>query len=412
MSETAGGAHRVFHVLVCAFAFGSLFAAPTQAAQSIPAAKAVGGITPTLKPKSVLAIGATLAQRNRLWIVRVVNGQLLVSYSDDSGNSFSEPAIATPKPESILADGENRPKIAVSQDGTVLLSWTVALPKAYSGNVRFARSVDGGKSFSQPVTLNDDGRITSHRFESLAIGGKGRVAVIWLDARDRDAAKEKGGDFRGVSVYGTQSTDNGAHFSPNRKRAEHTCECCRTSLMWTSHGPVAIWRSIYGANTRDFAIANLEKGEVRRATDDDWQVDACPHHGGSLATSGDGVVHMTWFTQGKKRQGLFYQRITGEEASLPIPIGDKQKQAGHALIAAAGSAVLISWREFDGNGYTAQVQRSDDGGTTWTAPRTIAATKGSADYPFPLINGKHALVVWNTDKDGLLVLPAGSGANP
>ncbi|HEX8872988.1 MAG TPA: sialidase family protein, partial [Nitrosospira sp.] len=205
-----------------------------------------------------MAIGAALDEGGRLWLAKVENQRLLVSWSDDGGRNFSNPVPATPEPENIVADGENRPKIAVARDGTVLLTWVQSLPQKYSGNVRFARSTDSGQTFSQPITLNDDGRITSHRFDSMAIDGMGRVVVAWLDARDRDAAKEKGESFSGVSIYTARSSDNGASFGANRRFQAHTCECCRIALTWTAEGPIAFWRNIFGSNTRDFAIGNLD----------------------------------------------------------------------------------------------------------------------------------------------------------
>ena len=355
--------------------------------------------------KSAVAVGVTLDGAGRLWLARVENQRLLVSRSDDGGKHFSGAVVVTPEPENIAADGENRPKIAVANDGTVLLSWTQLLPKAYSGNVRFARSVDGGQTYSIPATLNDDGRLTSHRFDSLAIDGAGRVAVMWLDARDRDAVKEKGGLFAGISVYVAQSKDNGASFAANRPLTEHTCECCRTALVWTAEGPVAFWRNLYGVNTRDFALAYLDGGEVRRATDDDWQIDACPHHGGGMAVDGRGALHLAWFTNGKTRQGLFYKRIESGSESAPMPFGNPQAQAGHPTLAAAGNTVLLTWREFNGRAYVARIMRSDDSGVTWSIPLSLAESSGAADYPVPLIDGKQALVVWNSLTEGLRVLP-------
>lgn len=311
----------------------------------------------------------------------------------------------TTEPEAISAEGENRPKIAVAADGAVLLTWTQALSRNYSGNIRFARSADGGKTFTAPMTLNDDGRITSHRFDSLAIDGKGRVAVAWLDARERDAVKEKGGAFSGVSVYTAQSSDNGARFGANRRLADHACECCRTAMVWTDAGPVAFWRNLFGKNTRDFAIANLDTGVVRRATHDEWQIDACPHHGGGIAVDGRGVLHLTWFTSGKIRSGLFYQRLEGDTESPPMGLGNPSAQAGHSSVAAAGSMVVLAWREFDGRTHVAQAMRSDDGGASWHGPIRVAEAAGAADYPLPLTDGKRALVVWNAVAEGLRVLP-------
>ncbi|HWR77154.1 MAG TPA: sialidase family protein [Thiobacillus sp.] len=359
--------------------------------------------------KPLIAVGAALDAQGRLWLARVESQHLLVAYSEDGGARFSVPVRVTTEPEKISAEGENRPKIAVTADGVVLLTWTQALPQNYSGNIRFARSVDGGKTFTAPITLNDDGRIASHRFDSLAIDGKGRVAVAWLDARDRDAAKEKGGTFSGVSIYTAQSNDNGARFGVNRRLAEHTCECCRTAMTWTAAGPVALWRNLFGTNTRDFAIASLDNGVVRRATHDEWQIDACPHHGGGIAVDGRGVLHLTWFTNGKTRQGLFYKQLDGKIESRPMALGNPSAQAGHSSVAAAGGMVILAWREFDGRTYVAQAMRSDDGGASWSAPIRLAEAAGAADYPLPLTDGKRALVVWNAVAEGLRVLPVESG---
>lgn len=370
-----------------------------------PAAAAQHQHAPRMESRPALAVGAALDESGRLWLAKVEERRLLVSWSEDGGRHFSAPVVVSSEPEEIAANAENRPKIAVARDGTVLLSWSEALPKKFTGNVRFSRSTDGGRSFSVPRTLNDDGRITSHSFDALAIDGAGRVAIVWLDGRDRDAVREAGGTFAGSSVYFAQSTDNGARFETNRRLARRTCECCRTALVWTAAGPVALWRNLYGTNTRDFALANLDTGKQWRVTDDEWQIDACPHHGGGLAVDGRGILHMIWFTQGRARQGLFYRRIEDGRASAPMPLGSAEAQAGHAAVAAAGGTVLITWREFDGRGYVVQVIRSTDGGATWRSPQRLGETSGAADYPLPLTDGKRAMVVWNSAAEGVRVFP-------
>ena len=354
--------------------------------------------------KPTLAVGVTIGGDGRLWLARVENQRLLVSHSNDGGVSFSSAVAVTPAPEEISTDGENRPKIAVSRDGTVLLSWTQVLPQRHSGNIRFARSTDSGKTFSSPITLNDDGRITGHRFDALAIDGSGRVVVAWLDARDRDAARERGEKFSGTSIYTARSTDNGASFGANQKFQQGTCECCRIALTWTSEGPVAFWRNIFGVNTRDFAIANLDQGGLRRVTDDDWQIDACPHNGGAIAVDGKGVMHLTWFTNGSKRQGLFYKWIDGKQESQPMAIGNTVTQPNHASVVAAGNTVILTWREFDGTAYSVQMMRSKDGGSSWAQPLRLMTSTGAADYPIPLADDKRMLVVWNTAAEGMRIV--------
>lgn len=78
----------------------------------------------------------------RLWLARVENQLLWVSRSDDGGRQFSRPVAIPSVPEDIAADAENRPKMAVARDGTVLPSRTQSLPQKYSSNIRFARPTD------------------------------------------------------------------------------------------------------------------------------------------------------------------------------------------------------------------------------------------------------------------------------
>lgn len=361
----------------------------------------------TARPaKPALAISATIDAQGRIWLARVEKQTILVSHSADEGQHFSVPVAVNAQPENIGAEGENRPKIVVTRNGTLHLTWTQLLPTPYTGEIRYARSTDDGKTFSTPITINDDKRLTSHRFESLISDGGDRLAIAWLDGRDRDAAKEKGNKFAGASVYFARSDDNGVSFQTNRKLTEHTCECCRTALTWTTNGPVALWRNVYGTNTRDFALAHLDSGKLQRLADDEWNIDACPHHGGGIATGDDGTLHAVWYTQGKNRQGLFYRQVQNERMSVPMAFGNPQAQAGHATVAADGQAVLITWREFDGKAYGAMTLLSRDGGIHWSAPRRIATTADAADYPIPLIHNGRAQVVWNTLREGVRIMEA------
>ena len=355
--------------------------------------------------KTTLAVGATYDNNGQLWLAKVENNHLLVYKSKDKGKNFEEPVIVTPEPENISADGENRPKIAVAHDGTVFLTWTQSLPKKYSGDIRFSRSIDSGKTFSKPITLNDDGRVTSHRFDSIAIDDKGRVVIAWLDAREREEARERGEKFTGISLSSAQSIDNGETFSANRTLQEHVCECCRISLAWTADGPVVFWRNIFNTNTRDFAISRLDTGEIRRVTDDEWQVDSCPHHGGDMAVGNQDRLHLVWFTNGKTRQGLFYKNITGKKESSPLAIGNPEARAGHPSVSVSGNTVLVTWREFVENHISAQIMYSSDAGNTWSDPQSLAKTSGAADYPVPMVNGEQMQVIWNTKAEGLRVMP-------
>lgn len=341
-----------------------------------------------------LAVAAQYDETGRLWLARVVGQQIFVSNLAEGGKSFSEPVAVNRDPELITADGETRPQIAVVGQ-RVYVAWTQVLPQQpYAGHVRFAFSEDGGRSFGEAVTVNDDSQPVSHRFHTLFANGN-TVALAWVDERNRDPG------YRGAAIYTARSTDGGRSFEANRKLADHSCECCRLGMAADTDGtPVVFWRQLFGKNIRDFALARFDE-PLRRATEDGWEIDACPHHGGTLAIDDQGSRHLAWFTGAEKSPGLYYRRIDGETMSQPMRFGNLDAQAGHPQVAVVGSQVVLVWREYDGRNHSIRQMTSRDRGQRWSAVTTVARTAGAADDPLLRVSGNAVWLVWNTAADGL-----------
>ncbi len=342
-----------------------------------------------------LAVAAAFDETGRLWLARVVGQQLFVSQSIDAGRSFGEAVAVNSEPELISADGEARPQIAAIGQ-RIYVSWTQALPQPFAGHIRLAVSDDGGKTFGEPLTVNDDTRPITHRFNAMLADTRG-VTLAWIDKRDGAGNP----DYTGAAIYTARSTDGGRSFETNRKLADHSCECCRIALAVDTDGtPVALWRQVFGQSTRDFALARLDE-PLRRASDDGWEIDACPHHGGALAIGRDGARHIAWFTGAERSPGLHYRRIAGDTQTPPQRFGNLDAQAGHPQVAIQGRHVTLVWREFDGRHNLIRAMHSRDNGGHWSAPTTLTRTAGAADDPL-LVTGRQALwLVWNTTADGL-----------
>ncbi|MEW6313985.1 MAG: sialidase family protein [Pseudomonadota bacterium] len=357
-----------------------------------------------LARKQVLATSVAFDASGRLWRVRAKDRHVLVDRSTDLGKTFGTAVAVNAKPEAIGADGDSRPKIAIGSLGTVYVSWTRMLDKPFSGDVRFARSLDDGKTFSAPITVNDNHEVIGHRFDALALGADGRVYLAWLDKRDSVAAKVQGAQYAGSALYYAVSGDGGASFSANTKLADHSCDCCRVALAAPPKGaPVAFWRHVYEGNVRDHAVMELKAGATPvRVSHDEWQVEACPHHGPALAIAADAVQHYAWFDNAPQAKGLFYaQSIDGGSLfSAPLHFGNDARQPGHADVLSLGRDVYLAWKEFDGENSTIQVMRSRDGGATWGAPQQAAATRDASDHPQLAAYGGRAFLSWNTHKEG------------
>lgn len=363
-----------------------------------------------LAGQRALAVSTAFDAQGHLWRVRAQDGHVLVDRSDDLGASFGAPVKVNEEAEVVGTEGDSRPKIALAADGAVYVSYTRLLSKPFSGDIRFSRSLDGGRSFAAPVTVNDDRDIIGHRFDALIVGAKGEVHVAWLDKRDEAAARKRGEPYAGSALYHAVSTDRGATFSANVKLADHACECCRIALALTPDGvPTAFWRHVYEDNERDHALMRIDGVDApRRVTHGRWRVDACPHHGPAMAIDDDGVHHLAWFDNGPEARGLFYARSADGGATLspPLALGKPAARPGHAALLSSGDGKLyLAWKEFDGLVSPVRAMRSEDGGITWSAPVTVAQTEDASDHPQLAAHGGRVFLSWNTLAEGYRLIP-------
>jgi hypothetical protein len=143
-------------------------------------------------------------------------------------------------------------------------------------------------------------------------------------------------------------------------------------------------------------------GELHRVSQDDWQIAACPHHGPSLSIAPTGTYHVTWYTNGKLRKGLFYaqSRDGGKTFSAPMPIGQAERGPTRPYVIAGVQGTAIVWKEFDGEATSVRLMTSGDDGKTWSQPRTISSTTDSSDHPLLVSDGRQYYLSWMTKANG------------
>lgn len=277
------------------------------------------------------------------------------------------------------------------------------LDKKRSSYVRFSRSTDGGKSFSEPVTINDNLQVIRHRFDSLEVGKNGELFVAWLDARKAEAEKAAGREFKGLSLYYSVSTDGGKHFSANKPIAEHICECCRIdTAVAPDNTPVIVWRHIFDGGIRDHALVKFKDWQtpdtMQRMSHEDWKIDACPHHGPALSITESGVYHAVWFSNAPSKQGLFYGYSTDAGKSFSAPINFGKDGASHPHVLALNKQVFVTWQEFDGKNNLALLMKSVDEGKSWSKPEVLAQTVEMADEPFLIHDEQQVYLSWQMEQ--------------
>jgi len=362
----------------------------------------------TNQPESFTATPA-FGPDGTLWLARGAKDRVLVVHSDDLGKTFSPAVAVTPDPINIDWGPDARPRIAVDSSGHLIVTWAIFQDKRFNGRAFFARSTDKGATFSpaQPLTADS----TSQRFETVGIDPSGKVFAAWLDKRNVAAKKYAG------AALAIAWSDNGNRFGDTTIAVDNTCECCRLALAFAGPGrPAVMFRNIFPGSVRDHAVVTFSDsttaGPLRRVSEDNWKIEACPHHGPSLAISADGSYHAAWFTAGSARQGLFYARADGEHAafSKPRALSSPDKQPARPYLLAVGNDVHLVWKEFDGTKAAVRWQVSRDNGKSWNEPRTVADTEDASDHPL-LIAGKGGVYLsWLTKVEGYRLIPLENGS--
>jgi hypothetical protein len=354
------------------------------------------------------------ASDGTLWLAWGAKGGVWAARSTDLGRSFAEPVPVTREPLALPLDNgpDARPRIVIGRDGAILVSFATR-DAHYNGRAYVARSRDGS-AFEPARDLTAES--PSQRFETLAVDADGRVFAAWIDKRNAALARKSGSKYAGAALAFSWSDGASAGFAPATIARDNTCECCRIGIAFAGPGrPVVLFRNIFDGGIRDHAVvvfdAPASPGPVRRVSVDDWQTDACPHHGPSLAVSPSGTLHAVWFTNGKSQKGLYYaaSRDLGLTFAAARRLGDPGRQASRPFVLAGERATWLAWKEFDGERTRVMAQVSRDDGASWSTPRSVAETSDDSDHPLLIARAGQVYLSWLTRQDGYRLIALSEG---
>jgi hypothetical protein len=237
------------------------------------------------------------------------------------------------QPDEVHPHGESSPRLIAGSADQLALVWPnnikVEGRKWPAAMLRFSRSDDGGRTWSPPITLNDDTTqaMVSHQFHGATLVGDSNLAVAWLDERKAVAPIAAGADGHAqhavepdAQIYFTTSGDFGRSWGPNIKGWDAACPCCRVSLARSIDGQaIASWRKHFPGNVRDVVTATIgdQPGHPERVHPDDWAYEGCPHSGPAIATGADTSTHVVWYNGKQGAAGVYYARQSRGKSAGP-----------------------------------------------------------------------------------------------
>jgi hypothetical protein len=307
---------------------------------------------------------------------------IYVAVSNNAGRTFA-PAVKVAEAD-VLPLGRHRGPRIVMAGGvmtvTAVVGKTVATgPHAHGlpadGDLLAWRSVDVGKTWSDPARANDVASSAREGLHALGVDGKGRLLAAWLDLR-----------AQGTRLYGAASHDGGSSWGKNFLIYESPdgtiCQCCHPSIAFDKSGAAAVlFRNALGG-CRDLYLAlatdGVTFGKAEKMGQSQWKLNACPMDGGGVAFSAGGPV-----TAWRRDQALFLS----EPGKPEVQIGEGKDVA----LAARGGKVVAVWVSARG----VEIWRRGAG------PSEVASDKGSMPAVAVLPDGS-VLAGWESD-GGIIV---------
>lgn len=295
----------------------------------------------------------------------------------------------------IEPHGEAPPQVVVGPDSTLYALYTVGkdVGERYPASaLRFAGSTDGGRSWSEPVTVNEGPAFGAHSFHAITAGNGTDVYATWLNNDPTEGG-----------VWFRHSPDQGRTWEPARRIvAGPACPCCRTAVAVASTGRIHVaWRGISETSVRDIQVIHSDDQGVSWSAPvspraDGWVFNGCPHAGPSLRVDAKDQVHIGWWTGATSGPGVWYARsVDGGERWSAQPIDTATgAPVSHVQLAVRHGEIAVAWEGGRGPLPAIFLRHSLDDGVRFSPAEQLSTDGVAATFPVLGLYGDSVLVAW------------------
>jgi len=288
-------------------------------------------------------------------------GDILFARSADGGRSFAPPLNLS---DSRGGDGKGRLDADTWSNGSLDLAASLdgkvyAAWTEYDGALWLARSRDGGRSFGAPQRIAGD-EARPARGPSLALGKDGRVYLAWTVGEDPDA-----------DIRVSQSVDGGAGFATPVLVGARNARADAPRLALDRHGHLhLVYMEQQGK--QPLLIRHARSDDVRLAFGTPRTLSAPDETAMApqLAADAQGRMHLAWEAalNGRGLRGLRYTRYIDDGFLAPVTVphgtpkngarsGSQQGLLGKKLAAGEGMVALVNSSLAPGRGSRVWVMR-------------------------------------------------------
>lgn len=305
----------------------------------------------------------------------------------------------------FFANWADVPSIVEDGRGVLYAHWLEKVGEGtYAYDVRLARSIDDGSTWHHLGPAHNDGTQAEHGFVSMIPLDDG-VRAFWLDGRnmafdeDNESEEDEGHGPGSMTLRSALITDR---VTQGMMLDDRVCECCGTSAVMTTTGPLIVYRDRNLQEDRDIWMVRYDGMEwtapapVHR---DGWTIPGCPVNGPAADASGSNVV-VAWYTAADSRIRILaaFSGDDGRTFGDPITLDDQSPMGRVDVVYDENGEAIVCWLNAAGMFGSIVARRVAPDGRMGPIVR-LTSTSTARSSGFPRLNrlGDRLLLVWTQD---------------
>jgi hypothetical protein len=336
-------------------------------------------------------------------IVYMITGRehsLYVLRSMDGGQTFTEPVSPTGNQSAHVLRVE-RPAISANEEGKVAVAWLELDLQGGNNKVWYAQSIDGGQTFESARLVSEEPSGETVMVQVLLAFG-GNPILTWLSGNHLRFARSTDG---GESFSPATEIGKGACECCQPAMLEDR-EQLRVAYRGMDEDETGAFRDAA-------LIRSLDGGEtfgpVSFVTDSHWYINACPISGPSIATR-DENIYLTWMDgravapDNLMSSDVWFAASSDDGQTFSSNVKVNADTSTHnflpVMAVGPGGRIHLAWQALTVDAI--YYATSDDNGQTFIAPQLIAADeRGRPAVPSMVIDTQRRVYLAWLDDSGL-----------
>lgn len=301
--------------------------------------------------------------------------------STDGGQSFSKPVnIGTAN------SGDSAYATITSQDNNIYVTWQ----GSFTSNpvVYFTKSKDSGNTFEKPIIISDKSKNSA--FPQVA-SNTNHVYVTWIEKSENDT----------TNVIFSKSDDMGDSFG-------------KTISITSSKETVGIPKIASDGNAVYLLWEDNSKGSyeilLAKSTDSGSTFASPVNVSNTSGSSGapqmaiaNNKIYVVWMDDTNKNYEIYFSKSDdgGTSFAQPVNVSNTSGDSGYAQLATYGSNVYIVWTEtISDTNYDILFTKSGNDGKTFEKPINISSDTGASGWPQIIVENGGIYISWVDSSPG------------